>query len=99
MRLKSKALSVGASLVMAFPLTILAVAPAEAASPPNCVSRSSWTDFPRAFAKARNGCDKKKTFYFMWDRAIDGGCTTYPVGGWQEEGRAYQARFAGLKNC
>jgi hypothetical protein len=70
------------------------------AAVPSCVATSAWSDFPQQFAKATNNCASSQRLYFRWDRAVDGGCTTIGArGGWRQEGRVYQARFAGLTNC
>jgi hypothetical protein len=71
---------------------------AEAATP-MCVSTSSWNSGIWNYAKATNNCSNNQRFYFRWDRAVDGPCSTYGPGGWREEGRLYQARFAGLSDC
>lgn len=75
-------------------------APVEAAAVPTCVATRAWSDFPWQYARATNNCSSSQRLYFRWDRAVDGGCTTLGArGGWREEGRAYQARFAGLSSC
>src|SRR4051794_738091 len=70
-------------------------AQAEAAAPAACVAKSSWSDFPKQMGRATNACAGAKTFYFRWDRAVDGGCNTLAAGWSRTEGRAYTARFAG----
>lgn len=70
------------------------------AAVPTCVATSAWSNFPKTYAKATNNCSSSQRLYFRWDRAIDGDCTTIGArGGWRQETRAYQARFAGLTNC
>lgn len=72
----------------------------EAAAVPTCVATRAWSDFPRQYARATNNCSSSQRLYFRWDRAVDGGCTTLGArGGWREEWRVYQARFAGLSSC
>jgi hypothetical protein len=94
-------------LVAAFTLSLVAsglvvggtISAAQAAVPA-CVETSAWSDFPSTYAKATNTCSSSKRVYFRWDRAVDGDCTTIGArGGWRREGRAYQARFAGLTSC
>lgn len=75
-------------------------APVAPAAVPSCVATSAWSDFPWQYARATNNCSTSQRLYFRWDRAVDGGCTTLAArGGWRQEGRAYQARFAGLSSC
>lgn len=77
-----------------------AAAPVVAQGPvPSCVATDAWDDFPWTYAKATNNCGSSQRFYFLWDRAVDGGCITLNSGWWRSEGRAYQARFAGLDSC
>jgi hypothetical protein len=75
--------------------------PASAAqiATPTCVQTSTWDDFPWTYADATNRCSTSQRFYFRWDRAVDGGCNTLQVNWRRSEGRAYQARFAGLTDC
>lgn len=74
-------------------------APVGAAAVPSCVTTEAWSDFPWQYAKATNRCGSSQRLYFLWDRAVDGGCVTLNPGGWRQEGRVYQARFAGLESC
>jgi hypothetical protein len=74
-------------------------APVAPAGVPSCVATEAWPDFPWQYAKATNNCGNSQRLYFLWDRAVDGGCVTLNPGGWRQEGRIYQARFAGLESC
>jgi hypothetical protein len=74
-------------------------APAVKGPVPGCVATDTWNDFPWTYAKATNNCGSAQRFYFLWDRAVDGGCTTLNPGWWRSEGRLAQARFAGLDSC
>lgn len=71
------------------------------AAVPTCVSTNTWTSGAWKWASAYNGCSSSPSqrFYFRWDRAADGGCTTLAFGRSRSEGRLYQARFAGLSSC
>lgn len=94
-------------LAIAFSLSLVAsglmvggTTVAAQAAVPNCVVTDAWTDFPYTYAKAINTCASSQRLYFRWDRAVDGDCVTLAArGGARTEGRAYQARFAGLTNC
>jgi hypothetical protein len=91
--------AVTSASLLALPLTLGGATAAQAASPASCLHRSSWSDFPWQYAKVTNNCKTSQTVYFRWDRAVDGSCVTLKPGHWRTEGRAYQARFAGLSSC
>jgi hypothetical protein len=54
--------------------------PAEAtetrAAVPGCIYVSTWTSGAWTYARATNNCNNSYRFYFVWDRAVDGPCTT-----------------------
>lgn len=70
------------------------------AAVPTCVATRSWNSGVWKWARATNNCSSSQRLYFRWDRAVDGSCITLRArGGAREEGRLFQARFAGLTNC
>jgi hypothetical protein len=77
----------------------LMVAPAQAATVPSCVARGASVGIITTTAYATNGCGNARTFYFLWDRHVDGPCTTLQNGYTRTEKVAVTARFAGLSTC
>jgi hypothetical protein len=77
--------------------------PAEAtetrAAVPGCIYVSTWTSGAWTYARATNNCNSSYRFYFVWDRAVDGPCTTVSPGYWRQEGRLIQAAFRGFRDC
>lgn len=90
--------NLGVALVVASVGTLGLTIPAQAAVP-SCVSTSTWSSGVWRWARASNGCSNSQRFYFRWDRAVDGDCNTLDPGWYRDEGRLYQARFAGLTSC
>jgi hypothetical protein len=104
-RTRWKAAAVVSATLLALPLGIGSASAAEQEAPEveasvaSCLHKSSWSDFPWQYARVTNNCKTSKTVYFRWDRAVDGSCVTIKPGHYRTEGRAYQARFAGLSSC
>lgn len=97
--MRQKVLAVAAATLLALGGAVMAAGPANAASPGTCVQTGTWNDGVWKRASSTNRCTSTQRFYFRWDRAIDGGCSSLKVNYSRSEGRLYQARFAGLTNC
>ena len=100
MQIQNHAARAAALALVAAGLSLGGAAPAAAqANTPACVDSDTWTSGVWNYAKATNWCGSSKRFYFRWDRAVDGDCTTLANGYQRTEGRLYQARFAGFTDC
>ena len=90
---------VAAGLFTLASTSVLVPTAAQAASPPSCVSVSTWGDTWTDYAQSYNGCSTTKRFYFQWDRDVDGPChSDAPRAGWFES-RWSVAQFRSLISC
>lgn len=88
-------LSLGAVTLMVGGLT----APAQAANPPNCVTATLWSASIYDYTRADNHCSSSQRFYFQWDYALDGWCSSLPSGYSRTESRGSQAIFRSFVSC
>jgi hypothetical protein len=80
-------------------LAVPADAAVTRAATPTCVEADTWTSGAWHWARATNYCGVSKRFYFVWDRAVDGSCTTLHNNYYRDEGRLYQAAFRRFQDC